>query len=70
MREKTVYLERAHIWAVPSPTKQHPHRINIHIALDDKLISTVNNISGKRCHAHLFSRLQVILETNGKWPVL
>jgi hypothetical protein len=70
MRDKTVYLQRAHIWAERSPTKLHPNKINIHIALDDKLISTVNNISGKRCHPHLFSKLQTILQAKGMWPVL
>jgi glucosamine 6-phosphate synthetase-like amidotransferase/phosphosugar isomerase protein len=68
MRNKTVYLPDAHIWAMQKPTKQNPDRIDIHIALGSKRITTVNNISGERCHPHLFSHLQAILKRDGKWP--
>jgi hypothetical protein len=69
MREKTVYLDRARIWAEHKPTKEHPDKVDIRIALNDELISTVNNVSGERCHPHMFGHLRAIIQKEGKWPV-
>jgi hypothetical protein len=54
------------VWA----HRKHPgDPITIKIASKHPdFISTVRDISGKRCHKHLFSKLKKVMEQEGKWP--